>query len=85
MAVLSGLEAVDWVVSFEEDTPHALLETLRPDLLVKGGDYRPEEVVGREVVEAHGGEVRVLDLVGDVSTTAIVSRIRRDRSGAGDS
>ncbi len=85
MAVLSGLEAVDWVVSFEEDTPHALLETLRPDLLVKGGDYAPEEVVGREVVEAHGGEVRVLDLVDDVSTTAIVSRIRRDRSGAGDS
>ena len=67
------------------DTPHALLETLRPDLLVKGGDYRPEEVVGREVVEAHGGEVRVLDLVDDVSTTAIVSRIRRDRSGAVDS
>lgn len=80
MAVLAGLESVDWVVSFAEDTPRELLRTLRPEILVKGGDYAGKEgVVGREIVEAYGGEVRVLDFVDDVSTTAIVSRIRQDR------
>jgi D-beta-D-heptose 7-phosphate kinase/D-beta-D-heptose 1-phosphate adenosyltransferase len=79
MAVLAGLEAVDWVVSFEADTPRELLHCLRPDILVKGGDYAGKEgVVGWEIVEAYGGEVRVLGFVDDVSTTAIVSRIRDD-------
>lgn len=78
MAVLAGLEAVDWVLCFAEDTPRELLRLLRPEILVKGGDYqRKEEVVGWEIVEGYGGEVRVLDFVEDVSTTAIVSRIRR--------
>ncbi|MCB1678191.1 MAG: bifunctional D-glycero-beta-D-manno-heptose-7-phosphate kinase/D-glycero-beta-D-manno-heptose 1-phosphate adenylyltransferase HldE [Halioglobus sp.] len=76
MAVLAGLEAVDWVVCFADDTPRALLHTLRPDVLVKGGDYDREGVVGREIVEAYGGRVQVLDLVDDVSTTAIVNRIQ---------
>ncbi len=77
MAVLAGLEAVDWVVCFDEDTPRTLLRALRPDVLVKGGDYGgKEEVVGWEIVEAYGGEVRVLDLVDSVSTTAIVNRIQ---------
>lgn len=77
MAVLAGLEAVDWVVSFDEDTPRALLEVLQPDILVKGGDYGgKEDVVGWEIVEAYGGEVRVLGLVDSVSTTAIVNRIQ---------
>ena len=79
MAVLAGLESVDWVVSFAEDTPRELLRTLRPEILVKGGDYAGKEgVVGREIVEGYGGEVRVLDFVDDVSTSAIVDRIRRD-------
>jgi D-beta-D-heptose 7-phosphate kinase/D-beta-D-heptose 1-phosphate adenosyltransferase len=79
MAVLAGLEAVDWVVVFEDDTPLELLTILEPDVLVKGGDYAGKEsVVGWELVEAYGGEVRVLDFVDDVSTSAIVSRIRRE-------
>ncbi len=80
MAVLAGLEAVDWVICFEQDTPRELLQSLQPDILAKGGDYRSKEsVVGWEIVEAYGGEVRVLDFVDEVSTTAIVSRIRQDQ------
>ena len=79
MAVLAGLESVDWVVSFAADTPCELLRILQPQVLVKGGDYAGKQgVVGWEIVEAYGGEVQVLDFVDDVSTTAIVSRIRQD-------
>ncbi|AJE20207.1 bifunctional D-glycero-beta-D-manno-heptose-7-phosphate kinase/D-glycero-beta-D-manno-heptose 1-phosphate adenylyltransferase HldE [Azotobacter chroococcum] len=77
MAVLAGLGAVDWVVSFAEDTPERLLEQIRPDVLVKGGDYGVEQVVGADLVRAHGGEVRVLGLVENSSTTGIVEKIRR--------
>ena len=76
MAVLAGLGAVDWVVSFTEDTPERLLSLLKPDILVKGGDYGVEEVVGADLVYAYGGEVRVLGLVDSSSTTAIVEKIR---------
>ena len=74
--VLASLSCVDWVVSFDEDTPEPLLALLAPDVLVKGGDYGPDEVVGAQIVTDNGGEVRVLSLVEDVSTTAIVDRIR---------
>ena len=74
--VLEGLSCVDWVVSFAEQTPEKLLEAIRPDVLVKGGDYAPDQVVGADIVTGYGGEVRVLSLVQDVSTTAIVDRIR---------
>jgi D-beta-D-heptose 7-phosphate kinase/D-beta-D-heptose 1-phosphate adenosyltransferase len=77
MAVLAGLEAVDWVVSFAEDTPNVLLRALRPDILVKGGDYREDQVVGREIVKEYGGEVRVLSLVKGVSTTGVVEKIKK--------
>ena len=76
MAMLAGLSAVDWVVTFEEDTPLKLLEKLRPDVLVKGGDYGIEQVVGGEMVKAYGGEVAVLSLVEDLSTTLLVEKIR---------
>ncbi|TDG15852.1 bifunctional D-glycero-beta-D-manno-heptose-7-phosphate kinase/D-glycero-beta-D-manno-heptose 1-phosphate adenylyltransferase HldE [Seongchinamella unica] len=80
MAVLAGLEAVDWVVSFADDTPRTLLEALKPDVLVKGGDYAgKEEVVGWEIVEGYGGEVKVLSVVDDLSTTAIVTRIQQEK------
>jgi D-beta-D-heptose 7-phosphate kinase/D-beta-D-heptose 1-phosphate adenosyltransferase len=78
MAVLAGLEAVDWVLSFEDDTPIPLLHALQPEILVKGGDYDKEGVVGWEVVEAYGGEVQALDFVENVSTTAIVDKIVDD-------
>ncbi|KXJ33427.1 MULTISPECIES: bifunctional D-glycero-beta-D-manno-heptose-7-phosphate kinase/D-glycero-beta-D-manno-heptose 1-phosphate adenylyltransferase HldE [Pseudomonas] len=77
MAVLAGLGAVDWVIPFSENTPERLLEQVRPDVLVKGGDYKSvEEVVGAQIVQAYGGEVRILGLVENSSTTAIVERIR---------
>ena len=77
MAVLAGLGAVDWVVSFSEDTPERLLAQVRPDVLVKGGDYSVDQVVGADIVAGYGGEVRVLGLVPNSSTTAIVEKIRR--------
>lgn len=75
MTVLAGLESVDWVVCFDEDTPESLLTRLQPDILVKGGDYRKEQVVGWEIVESYGGEVRSLDFLDNCSTTAIVQKI----------
>jgi D-beta-D-heptose 7-phosphate kinase/D-beta-D-heptose 1-phosphate adenosyltransferase len=79
MAVLAGLEAVDWVVCFTDDTPTSLLQVLQPDVLVKGGDYQnKEDIVGWEIVEAYGGEVQVMDVVDSVSTTAIVSKIQSE-------
>lgn len=76
MAVLAGLRAVDWVVPFGEDTPERLICALRPDYLVKGGDYRADEVAGHDCVRAAGGEVVILDHVDGLSTTGIVERIR---------
>lgn len=76
MAVLAGLSAVDWVVPFSEDTPERLLKQVQPDVLVKGGDYGIDQVVGADIVHAYGGEVRVLGLVENSSTTAIVEKIR---------
>jgi len=72
--VLAALEAVDLVVLFDEDTPLELIRRLQPSVLVKGGDYRKEDVVGRDVVEAAGGEVILVDLVPGHSTTGIVRR-----------
>lgn len=76
MTVLSGLEAVDWVLYFTEDTPERLLEQVRPDVLVKGGDYGIEGVVGGEFVRSYGGEVKVLSFLDNCSTTAIVEKIQ---------
>jgi D-beta-D-heptose 7-phosphate kinase / D-beta-D-heptose 1-phosphate adenosyltransferase len=72
--VLAALEAVDLVVVFDEDTPLELIKHVRPAVLVKGADYAREEVVGREVVEAAGGDVILIDLVPGQSTTNIVRR-----------
>lgn len=76
MAVLAGLGAVDWVISFSESTPESLLAEVRPDVLVKGGDYGVEQVVGADIVRAYGGTVKVLGLVENSSTTSIVEKIR---------
>lgn len=81
MAVLAALEAVDWVVVFSTPTPEPLLEKIRPDVLVKGGDYTAEQVVGSDFVYSYGGEVRVLNFVEDISTTHIVEKIVRNHDG----
>jgi len=77
MAVLAGLAAVDWVVPFGEDTPAELIAKVVPDVLVKGGDYRVEDIVGGDTVRKHGGEVRVLRFKPGRSTTALLEAIRR--------
>ncbi|MFZ4833594.1 bifunctional D-glycero-beta-D-manno-heptose-7-phosphate kinase/D-glycero-beta-D-manno-heptose 1-phosphate adenylyltransferase HldE [Rouxiella sp. Mn2063] len=76
MAVLAALGAVDWVVPFEEDTPQRLIAGILPDLLVKGGDYKPEQIAGAEEVWAAGGEVRVLNFEDGLSTTRIINQIK---------
>jgi D-glycero-beta-D-manno-heptose 1-phosphate adenylyltransferase len=78
--VLAGLEAVDAVVVFPEDTPLELIRALRPDVLVKGGDYSPDTIVGRADVEAWGGRVVVIPLTPGHSTTTTIDRLRRDSS-----
>lgn len=75
LIVLAGLADVDWVTCFEGDTPEELLRLVQPDVLVKGGDYDKKGVVGWEIVEAYGGEVKVMGLVENCSTTAIVNKI----------
>jgi D-beta-D-heptose 7-phosphate kinase/D-beta-D-heptose 1-phosphate adenosyltransferase len=74
--VLAALEAVDLVAIFEEDTPLRLITEIRPSVLVKGGDYTRETVVGHEVVEANGGEVMLVDILQGFSTTSLVNRAR---------
>jgi D-beta-D-heptose 7-phosphate kinase/D-beta-D-heptose 1-phosphate adenosyltransferase len=82
LAVLAGLGVVDWVVSFDDDTPNRLLRKLKPDVLVKGGDYTIDQVVGAELVHAYGGEVRVLGVVKDISTTKIIDRMVKSHEGS---
>lgn len=77
MAVLAGLASVDWVVPFAEDTPEALIGRILPDVLVKGGDYRPEDIAGARIVEAQGGSVQVLSFREGRSTSAIIEALRR--------
>lgn len=79
MAVLAGLGAVDWVVPFSEDTPQRLIAAVLPDLLVKGGDYKPEEIAGGKEVIAAGGEVKVLNFEDGCSTTEIIEAIKGGR------
>lgn len=75
MQLLAGLFYVDGVIAFNEDTPLELIKTLRPDVLVKGGDYEVDEIVGAEEVRSWGGEVRVLPFVEGQSTTNLIDLI----------
>jgi D-beta-D-heptose 7-phosphate kinase/D-beta-D-heptose 1-phosphate adenosyltransferase len=78
--VLAALEAVDLVVLFDEDTPLNLITQIKPGVLVKGADYTREQVVGHEIVEAHGGEVRLVEILQGFSTTSLVERARGGRT-----
>jgi rfaE bifunctional protein nucleotidyltransferase chain/domain len=75
MALLSALECVDWVVPFSEDTPERLICKILPDVLVKGGDYKPEEIAGGECVSQNGGEVQIIEFIEGHSTTDIIKAI----------
>ena len=76
IAVLAGLEAVDAVVLFEQDTPIELVRAIEPDVIVKGGDYSPETIVGADLVTARGGRVVVIPLVDGHSTTSTIEKLR---------
>ncbi|VFS47497.1 Bifunctional protein hldE [Budvicia aquatica] len=76
MIVLSALEAVDWVVAFDEDTPQRLIADILPDLLVKGGDYQPKDIAGSQEVWAAGGDVQVLNFEDGCSTSNIIKTIK---------
>jgi rfaE bifunctional protein nucleotidyltransferase chain/domain len=75
--VLAALACVDYVVLFDEPDPGRLIGEIQPDVLVKGGDWTPDKIVGRETVEARGGVVKTIPLVPGVSTTALVEKIRK--------
>lgn len=77
MKVLAGLAAVDWVVEFDEDTPEALIASILPDVLVKGGDYRVEDIAGHKQVLANGGDVRPLQFENNHSSSSIIDSIKR--------
>ena len=80
--VLAHLESVDFVVRFDEDTPAKLIEAVQPDVLVKGGDWSVNRIVGRETVQRRGGEVISLPLLQGYSTTALIEKIRRTAPGS---
>ena len=72
-AILAALQCVDFVLIFDQDNPLELIESLRPDVLVKGGDYKKSQMVGRDLVESYGGSVITTSVVEGVSTTRILS------------
>lgn len=74
-SILAALECVDYVVMFEEDTPQRIIDELLPDILVKGGDYQVDEVVGSEVVKQHGGQVEIIEFLPGYSTSGILKKI----------
>ncbi len=76
--VLAELSCVDYVIIFDEDTPRRLIEAIRPDVLVKGGTYKPHEIVGADVVASYGGEVRTTNIIDGVSTTNILNGNSRE-------
>lgn len=79
--VLGALECVDAVVVFDEDTPLELVNVLRPDVIVKGGDYTPETVVGADTVQAHGGRVVIIPITPGHSTTATLAKAQGNSNG----
>lgn len=74
--MLAALKTVDMVISFPEDTPLKLIQSLQPDILVKGGDYEPDSIVGAEEVRRNGGEVIVMPFVDGHSTSSLIERIK---------
>jgi len=76
MAVLAGLSAVDWVVPFSEDTPERLICKVLPDVLVKGGDWKPEQIAGGQCVLDNGGDVKIIEFLEGHSTTSTIDRIK---------
>lgn len=83
MHLLAGIKCVDWVVKFSDDTPERLIRSVLPHVLVKGGDYVVEQIVGYDTVRANGGRVVALDFHEGYSTTRVIehAHLRQDRQG----
>ena len=77
MEMLAALTCVDYIVRFDESTPLQVIETLQPDVLVKGGDWAADQIVGKDIVEKRGGMVTSLPLIPDVATSLIIERIQK--------
>lgn len=73
--IISSLKPVDYVVIFDEDTPHEIIKRLTPDVLVKGADWAVEKIVGKDIVETNGGKVETIDFINDQSTTNIIKTV----------
>lgn len=78
--VLSALKPVDLVIIFDEDTPERLIKEIKPDVLVKGGDWKIENIVGADFVRSYGGEVYTIDFVYNTSTTKIINKVKNGNS-----
>ena len=77
LTVLSGLQSIDWLVDFNEETPEALIDAILPDVLVKGGDYKAEDVIGGDAVRKNGGEVKIVEFLDSYSTSALIEKINK--------
>ena len=73
--ILAGMEFIDAVILFEEDTPYELIKIIEPDILAKGADYKPESIVGYDIVKARGGEILTVELTEGFSTSSIIKKI----------
>ncbi|PID78335.1 MAG: bifunctional heptose 7-phosphate kinase/heptose 1-phosphate adenyltransferase [Deltaproteobacteria bacterium] len=76
MTMLDALESTDWIVEFEEETPKKLIEKILPDILVKGGDYKVDEIAGAEAVLKNGGDVKIIEFLDGYSTTSLIRKIK---------
>ncbi len=79
LQILASLGFVEAVILFDEDTPYELIQLVKPDILVKGSDYKPEDIVGYDIVTAKGGEVKTIDFLPGFSTSGIEQKIRNTR------
>lgn len=77
MEILSALEPIDFVISFSAATPYKLIKALRPDILIKGGDWKPQDIVGRDIVESYGGRAINIVYIKGISTTEFIKKIAK--------
>ena len=77
IATLAALESVDWVVPFPSETPLSLIQAIQPDILVKGKDYKPSQIVGAEEVKSYGGKVKTIKMVAGFSTSKLIKQIKK--------
>ena len=78
LMILESLRMIDFVIPFDEDNPINLIQSLRPDILVKGSDYEIEEIVGHDFVKSYGGKVKTIDILEGYSTTKLINKIKND-------